>query len=99
MEKELLHYKAAQYLKNPQITQKFKQNYLSSLNIYLDDKNFENKVSVLPKLKSQVITKYEKSLEKMKKEKDDRERLKKSEAGLETKVLNNNTEETSKINL
>ncbi len=94
MEKELLQYKASQYLKNPKITHKFKLNYLSSLNTYLDDKNFQNKVQDLPKLKSQVITKYEKSMEKFKKEKEDRERLKKSEAGLDVKAIVNAVEET-----
>lgn len=93
MEKELLHYKASQYLKNPKIIQKFKLNYLSSLNTYLDDKNFHNKVQDLPKLKSQVITKYEKSMEKIKKEKEDRERLKKSEAGLDVKGIVNIVED------
>jgi len=97
MDKELLHYKASQYLKNPKIIQKFKLNYLSSLNTFLDDKNFQNKVQDLPKLKSQVITKYEKSMEKMKKEKEDRERLKKSEAGLDTKIMINNPEEPNSI--
>lgn len=87
MEKELLHYKASQYLKNPKIIQKFKLNYLSSLNTYLDDNNFQNKVQDLPKLKSQVISKYEKSMEKIKKDKEDRERLKKSEAGLDVKTI------------
>ena len=74
-----------QYLKNPKITQKFKLNYLASLNTFLDDNNFQNKITELPKLKSQVITKYEKTMEKIKKEKEDRERLKRSEAGLDTK--------------
>jgi hypothetical protein len=87
MEKEILQYRAGQYLKNPKITQKFKLNYLASLNTFLDDKNFQNKVTELPKLKSQVITKYEKTMEKVKKEKEDRERLKLSEARL---VINKN---------
>ncbi len=95
MDKELLHHKASQYLKNPKIIQKFKLNYLSSLNTFLDDKNFSLKIQDLPKLKSQVINKYEKSMDKMKKEKDDRERLKKSEAGLDMKTINTNNDELS----
>ena len=67
MEKEILQYRAGQYLKNPKITQKFKLNYLASLNTFLDDNNFQNKITELPKLKSQVITKYEKTMEKIKK--------------------------------
>jgi hypothetical protein len=95
MEKEILQYRAGQYLKNPKITQKFKLNYLASLNTFLDDNNFQNKVTELPKLKSQVITKYEKLMERVKKEKDDRERLKQSEAGLDIKKSEMEKEDSS----
>lgn len=99
MEKELLYFKAGQYLKNPKIIQKFKLNYLASLNIFLEDKNYTQKMGDLPKIKSQVINKYEKTMEKAKKEKEDRERLKKSEAGLEAKQIANITTEEESSNL
>lgn len=53
-----------EYLNAPCLLEKFKQTYLTSLNVFLNDEKFQNKISTLPLLKSSAITKYEKILEK-----------------------------------
>ncbi len=53
-----------EYLNAPCLLENFKQTYLSSLNVFLNDEKFQNKISTLPLLKSSAITKYEKILAK-----------------------------------
>jgi hypothetical protein len=52
------------YLNDPLVVEKFNKNYLTSLNVYLDDKSFANKISQLPGLKSATTAKFEKMVEK-----------------------------------
>ncbi|MCQ2821212.1 MAG: hypothetical protein MJ252_28460, partial [archaeon] len=59
-----------EYLKAPILLENFKQTYLTSLNIYLNDEKFREKTSALPKLKSSAITKFEKILQKEQKDKN-----------------------------
>ena len=47
-----------QYLNAPCLLEDFKKNYLTSLNIFLNDQKFKEKIDALPVLKSSAITKY-----------------------------------------
>ena len=53
-----------QYLNAPCLLEDFKNNYLTSLNIFLNDQKFKEKTDALPVLKSSAITKYEKLISK-----------------------------------
>ena len=64
--------KKYEYLNAPCLLEDFKSNYLTSLNIFLNDQKFKEKTDVLPVLKSSAITKYEKLISK-----EEAERLKK----------------------
>ena len=56
--------KKYEYLNAPCLLEDFKSNYLTSLNIFLNDKKFKEKMDSLPVLKSSAITKYEKLITK-----------------------------------
>ena len=49
-----------EYLNAPCLLENFKNTYLASLNVFLNDDKFNQKVENLPQLKSSTITKYEK---------------------------------------
>ena len=49
-----------EYLNAPCLLEDFKNNYLASLNIFLNDQKFKEKTDALPALKSSAISKYEK---------------------------------------
>ena len=53
-----------EYLNAPCLIEDFKKNYLTSLNIFLNDEKFKEKTDSLPILKSSAITKYEKLISK-----------------------------------
>ena len=53
-----------EYLNAPCLLEDFKNNYLASLNIFLNDQKFKEKTDALPALKSSAITKYEKLISK-----------------------------------
>ena len=59
-----------EYLNAPILLENFKQTYLTSLNVFLNDDKFQQKVSTLPILKSSAITKYEKIIAKEAAERD-----------------------------
>ena len=52
------------YLDDPSIVDKFTKKYLSNINLYLNDKNYKDKISMLPELKSATTLKFEKIVEK-----------------------------------
>ena len=54
------------YSNSNRISQDFKQSYLKSLQLILDDEKFKEKADTLPLLKSSVINKYEKMLTRKK---------------------------------
>ena len=54
------------YSNSNRISQDFKQSYLKSLQLILDDEKFKEKADTLPLLKSSVINKYEKILTRKK---------------------------------
>ena len=56
--------KKYEYLNAPCLLEDFKSNYLTSLNIFLNDDKFKEKTDSLPVLKSSAITKYEKLISK-----------------------------------
>ena len=56
--------KKYEYLNAPCLLEDFKSNYLTSLNIFLNDHKFREKTDALPVLKSSAITKYEKLISK-----------------------------------
>ena len=58
-----------EYLNDPYLLENFKNTYLASLNIFLNDEKFTQKVATLPALKSSTITKYEKLIQKEEQEK------------------------------
>ena len=64
--------KKYEYLNAPCLLEDFKSNYLTSLNIFLNDQKFKEKTDALPVLKSSAITKYEKLISK-----EEADRLKK----------------------
>ena len=53
-----------EFLNAPILLDEFRKNYLSSLNIFLNDKKFKEKTDSLPVLKSSAISKYEKLIQK-----------------------------------
>ena len=61
-----------EFLNAPILLDEFRKNYLSSLNIFLNDKKFKEKTDSLPVLKSSAISKYEKLIQK-----EENERVKK----------------------
>ena len=84
MEKENFnHIKSKdEYLNAPCLIEDFKKNYLTSLNIFLNDEKFKEKTDSLPILKSSAITKYEKLISK-----EEAEILKKRKLKLKNKNL------------
>ncbi len=56
--------KKMNYLNDPSIVGKFKRNYLSYLNLYLNNESFKKKMDQLPNLKSATIVKLEKQIGK-----------------------------------
>ncbi len=62
-----------EYLNAPCLLENFKNTYLTSLNVFLNDDKFNQKVENLPQLKSSTITKYEKLIFK-----EEQEKLKKN---------------------
>ena len=71
-----------EYLNSPCLIEDFKKNYLTSLNIFLNDEKFKEKTDSLPILKSSAITKYEKLISK-----EEAEILKKRKLKLKNKNL------------
>ena len=71
-----------EYLNAPCLIEDFKKNYLTSLNIFLNDEKFKEKTDSLPILKSSAITKYEKLISK-----EEAEILKKRKLKLKNKNL------------
>ena len=63
-EQELENNIKYEYLNAPSLLEDFKNNYLASLNIFLNDEKFKEKTNALPALKSSAITKYEKLISK-----------------------------------
>ena len=64
--KNNFNFSQPKYSNANKIAKDFKQSYLNSLQIILDDDKFKEKAETLPLLKSSVINKYEKMLEKKK---------------------------------
>ena len=64
-----------EFLNAPILLEEFRKNYLSSLNIFLNDDKFKEKTDSLPALKSSAISKYEKLIKKEQIEKS-KQRLK-----------------------
>ena len=58
-----------EFLNAPILLDEFRKNYLSSLNIFLNDQKFKEKTDSLPVLKSSAISKYEKLIQKEENEK------------------------------
>ena len=58
-----------EFLNAPILLEDFRKNYLSSLNIFLNDQKFKEKTDSLPALKSSAISKYEKLIQKEENEK------------------------------
>ena len=52
-----------EFLNAPILLDEFRKNYLSSLNIFLNDQKFKEKTDSLPVLKSSAISKYEKLIQ------------------------------------
>ena len=71
-----------EFLNAPILIEDFRKNYLSSLNIFLNDEKFKEKTDSLPILKSSAITKYEKLISK-----EEAEILKKRKLKLKNKNL------------
>ena len=61
-----LNFSEPKYSNSNKLTKDFRQSYLNSLQIILDDNKFKEKTETLPLLKSSVINKYEKMLAKAK---------------------------------
>ena len=72
-----------EYLNAPCLIDDFKKNYLTSLNIFLNDEKFKEKTDSLPILKSSAITKYEKLISK-----EEAELIKKRKLTLKKKTKN-----------
>ena len=62
--KNNLNYSQPKYSNSNRLAQDFKQKYLNSLQLILDDNKFKEKAESLPLLKSSIINKYEKMLTK-----------------------------------
>lgn len=65
-----------EYLSHPCLLDSFKQKYLSSLNIFLNDDKYLSKIDSLPLLKSSSIVRFEKEIEKKQQEKEKMSKLK-----------------------
>ena len=83
--------KKYEYLNAPCLLEDFKSNYLTSLNIFLNDQKFKEKTDVLPVLKSSAITKYEKLISK-----EEAERLKKRAKNKKLQPLSLENEKSAK---
>ena len=68
-EDEELNNNKYEFLNAPILIEDFRKNYLSSLNIFLNDEKFKEKTDSLPALKSSAISKYEKLIQKEENEK------------------------------
>ena len=71
-----------EYLNAPCLLENFKNTYLTSLNVFLNDDKFNQKVENLPQLKSSTITKYEKLIFKEEQEKLKKNKKKKDPSNL-----------------
>ena len=67
-----------EFLNAPILLEDFRNNYLSSLNIFLNDDKFKEKTDSLPSLKSSAISKYEKLIKKEQSEIAKKRRYKRS---------------------
>ena len=67
-----------EFLNAPILLEDFRNNYLSSLNIFLNDDKFKEKTDSLPSLKSSAISKYEKLIKKEQIEKAKRRKYRRS---------------------
>ena len=79
-----------EFLNAPILLEDFRQNYLSSLNIFLNDDKFKEKTDSLPSLKSSAISKYEKLLQKELKEKAKKRKFRRSSSTGAFKSLGEN---------
>ena len=75
---EKLNHNKYEFLNAPILLEEFRNKYLSSLNIFLNDEKFKEKTDALPSLKSSTISKYEKLINKEQKEREKRRRYKRS---------------------
>ena len=75
---EKLNHNKYEFLNAPILLEEFRNKYLSSLNIFLNDDKFKEKTDSLPSLKSSTISKYEKLINKEQKEKEKKRRYKRS---------------------
>ena len=82
-----------EYLNAPCLLENFKNTYLTSLNVFLNDDKFKQKVENLPQLKSSTITKYEKLIFK-----EEQEKLKKNKKKKETSLKKASPSKIIKIN-
>ena len=82
-----------EYLNAPCLLENFKNTYLASLNVFLNDDKFNQKVENLPQLKSSTITKYEKLIFKEEQEKLKKNKKKKEPSNLKkaspSKIIKN----------
>ena len=82
-----------EYLNAPCLLENFKNTYLASLNVFLNDDKFNQKVENLPQLKSSTITKYEKLIFKKEQEKQKKNKKKKESSTLKkqspSKIIKN----------
>ena len=75
---EKLNHNKYEFLNAPILLEEFRNKYLSSLNIFLNDEKFKEKTDALPSLKSSTISKYEKLISKEQKEREKKRRYKRS---------------------
>ena len=75
---EKLNHNKYEFLNAPILLEEFRNKYLSSLNIFLNDEKFKEKTDALPSLKSSTISKYEKLINKEQKEREKKRRYKRS---------------------
>ena len=75
---EQLNHNKYEFLNAPILLEDFRKNYLSSLNIFLNDAKFKEKTDSLPSLKSSAISKYEKLIKKEQSEKAKKRRYRRS---------------------
>ena len=77
-EYEKLNNNKYEFLNAPILLEEFRNKYLSSLNIFLNDEKFKEKTDSLPSLKSSTISKYEKLIVREQKDKEKKKRYKRS---------------------
>lgn len=65
-----------EYLSHPCLLDNFKQTYLSSLNMFLNDEKYLSKINSLPLVKSSSIVRFEKDIERKQQEKEKKTKLK-----------------------